>query len=36
MSTERTLRVSGMSCTDCEANVGDTLEGIDGVDGLEA
>ena len=36
MSIERTLTVSGMSCTGCEANVEDALEGIDGVTAVEA
>ena len=36
MSEKRTLSVVGMSCTGCEANVENSLEGIDGVESVEA
>ncbi|MFC7134455.1 MULTISPECIES: heavy-metal-associated domain-containing protein [Salinibaculum] len=36
MSEKRTISVVGMSCTGCEANVEDSLEGIDGVESVDA
>jgi copper chaperone len=36
MSDDRTLSVSGMSCTGCETNVEDALEALDGVDVADA
>jgi copper chaperone len=36
MSDDRTLTVSGMSCTGCEANVEEALGGLDGVERVDA